>query len=99
MTSGKFVFTRRGNTADAGSFNDILFEEHSAVTDAQEHTKKPTNLQIEDIEMLDSEGLNEKSVNSPKEATSSKSPRSPLLKSNRQQPKEHNKINIFEPIQ
>lgn len=33
MTSGKFVFTRRGNTADAGSINDILFEEHSAATD------------------------------------------------------------------
>jgi hypothetical protein len=46
MTSGKFVFTRRGNTADAGSFNDILFEEHSAATDVQDHTKKATNLHI-----------------------------------------------------
>lgn len=35
MTSGKFVFSRRGNTMDPGSMNDILFEENSAATDVQ----------------------------------------------------------------
>lgn len=58
MTSGKFVFTRRGNTADAGSFNDILFEQHSAATDVHQNNKKVAHIQIEDIEMLDSDALN-----------------------------------------
>jgi hypothetical protein len=45
MTSGKFVFSRRG--ADMGSMNDILFEEHSAATDVHDnHNKKAVNIEI-----------------------------------------------------
>ena len=81
MTSGKIVFSRRG--ADMASMNDILFEENSAATDANENHKKTVKIEVEDIEMLDSEALNEKSLNSPKQLSSAKSPKSSTAKQNK----------------